>query len=332
MVQGGATDAGSEYLAQGLIELVQGNEGLQAEAKKFLSENEDLKDLDLTKVENVVDLLNGDKSKDFLETVSQKLSEEEKFKKLVEQIGKNLVMVEKLDALGNQLLINRIIGGAAFTTLTGALAGTLAIGGVAGALITGGAALAGFLAILAIAAIGYVIYQYRGEIKEGLIEAGKAIKSFVKNLIDKLPTFQNRNNNFYKLYQELSQLIVDTYGSEKEGEAKNALDKAKVIEMLQNEEQRSAIGELVKEGVIGNFSKEDMDRLIEKGNSTHEADKDALNELMDKFQPAITAIGENDIKKVEQKVSEKVEEMRPKSQVDDPDSEQTIPKERITPS
>ncbi|WP_225538322.1 hypothetical protein [Wolbachia endosymbiont of Mansonella perstans] len=45
--------------------------------------------------------------------------------------------------------------------------------------------------------------------------------------------------------------------------------KAKVIEVLQNKEQRSAIEKLVEEEEIKDFSKEDMKRLVEKGLSTH---------------------------------------------------------------
>ncbi|NUX01805.1 hypothetical protein GO685_04980 [Wolbachia endosymbiont of Madathamugadia hiepei] len=61
---------------------------------------------------------------------------------------------------------------------------------------------------MAIAAIGYAIYQHRGEIKEGAESLGKAIKSFVKDLIDKLPTVQARENNFGRLHEELFQSII----------------------------------------------------------------------------------------------------------------------------
>ncbi|MFP3036145.1 MAG: hypothetical protein ACEY3A_04045 [Wolbachia sp.] len=146
------------------------------------------------------------------------------------------------------MLIQGGIGGAAITALTGALAGTLAIRGVGGAL-----ALAGLVALVAIAAIGYAIYQHRGEIKESAESLGKAVKSFVKNIIDKLPVIQiqDRDKNFYKLYQESSQLALRAESEE----IKNIQDKARVIEMLQNEEQRSAIKELIKDGPI-NFPRE----------------------------------------------------------------------------
>ncbi|WP_225538323.1 hypothetical protein [Wolbachia endosymbiont of Mansonella perstans] len=76
---------------------------------------------------------------------------------------------------------------------------------MARALMGGTLALAGLVALVAIAAIGYVIYQHRGEIKEGAEPLGKAVKSFANNIIDKLPVIQiqNRDKNFYKLYQEL---------------------------------------------------------------------------------------------------------------------------------
>ncbi|WP_375603888.1 hypothetical protein NOX90_05750 [Wolbachia endosymbiont of Anurida maritima] len=141
---------------------------LQEKIKSFLDENKDLKDLDLTKEGSVILLLSSRKSEEFLAAMSKGLSKIEKFKKLAEQVGKNRVMEKKLEALGNRLLIQGVISGAAFTTLTGALAGTLAIGGVAGALIIGGAALVGFVALVAIAAIGYAIYQHRSEIKENV--------------------------------------------------------------------------------------------------------------------------------------------------------------------
>ncbi|MEY2393221.1 hypothetical protein [Wolbachia endosymbiont of Tettigetta isshikii] len=150
MLQGGATNADSEYLTQGLVELIQGNDSLKEAAKGFLDQTEDLKNLDLTKAEDVADLLSGNKGEEFLKAISGKLPEEEKFKKLAEQIGKDPVMMEKLKTLGNQLLIQGVIGGAAITALTGALADTLAIVGVAGALMGGGLALAGLVALVAV--------------------------------------------------------------------------------------------------------------------------------------------------------------------------------------
>ncbi|MFL3876711.1 hypothetical protein wTkk_000631 [Wolbachia endosymbiont of Trichogramma kaykai] len=164
------------------------------------------------------------------------------------------------------------------TTLTDALADLLTVGGVTGALIVGGAAFVGFVALVAIAAIGYAIYQHRGEIKEGAIEAGKAVKSFVKDVIDKLTTIQARENNFGKLISNLTK-----QGHKANEEERTILDhKVKIIEMLQNKEQLMAIKELVKDRTIQNFSKDDMSRLLEKGLSTHESDEKALEDSMDK--------------------------------------------------
>lgn len=129
------------------------------------------------------------------------------------------------------------------TTLTGALAGLLTLGGVNSALIVGGAAFVRFVALVAIAAIGYAIYQHRGEIKEGAIEPGKAVKSFVNDVIDKLTTIQARENNVGKLISNLTKL-----GLKANEEERTTLDnKVKIIEMLQNKEQLMAIKELVKD-------------------------------------------------------------------------------------
>ncbi|OCA06590.1 hypothetical protein [Wolbachia endosymbiont of Trichogramma pretiosum] len=136
-----------------------------------------------------------------------------------------------------------MISGAAVTTLTGALAGLLTLGGVNSALIVGGAAFVRFVALVAIAAIGYAIYQHRGEIKEGAIEPGKAVKSFVNDVIDKLTTIQARENNVGKLISNLTKL-----GLKANEEERTTLDnKVKIIEMLQNKEQLMAIKELVKD-------------------------------------------------------------------------------------
>ncbi|WP_250778268.1 glycine zipper family protein [Wolbachia pipientis] len=256
--------------------------------QELLKDNEDFKNLNKEfnelSVEDVTNLLKN--SEEVLDNVVKHFTENKKdLEILLEQASKVKDMEGKLETLGNQLLIQGVIGGAAITALTGALAGTLAIGGVAGALMGGGLALAGLVALVAIVAIGYAIYQHRGEIKEGAESLGKAIKSFVKDLIDKLPTVQARENNFGRLHEKLFQSIIYASGSEKEGEAKSARDKAIVIKMLQNEGQRSAIKELIKDGTIQNFSEDEMKRLIEKGLSTHETDKKALEELMDDFPP-----------------------------------------------
>ncbi|MGL9731522.1 MAG: hypothetical protein ACR5KX_01665 [Wolbachia sp.] len=116
-----------------------------------------------------------------LGTVTGYLTENKKdLEILLEQANKVEGMEGKLEALGNQLLTQGVIGGTAIAALTGTLAGTLAIGEVAGALMGGGLALAGFVALVTIVAIGYAVYQSRGETKEGAESLGKAIKSFVR--------------------------------------------------------------------------------------------------------------------------------------------------------
>ncbi|WP_265040290.1 hypothetical protein [Wolbachia endosymbiont (group A) of Trypoxylon clavicerum] len=61
----------------------------------------------------------------------------------------------------------------------------------------------------------------------------------------------------------------------------------------------------------------------EKGTSTYESDKEALEELMEKFQSKIMAIGEGKIEEVEKMVNDKVNQMKsPVPQLDSPSSEQ----------
>lgn len=167
--------------------------------------------------------------------------------------------------------------------------------------------LATLIALVAIGAryVGIGIGKAGEKIKEGAIEAGKAVKSSYKDLIDKLPTIQARENN------------EETGEDETKNNLSNMLE---VVKMLQNKEQLMAIKELVKDGTIQNFSEDDMSRLLEKGLSTHLDDQEALDDLINKFQPAIMAIG-SDIKEVEQKVNEKAQEMKPYSQVDSPSPE-----------
>ncbi|MGL9702720.1 hypothetical protein [Wolbachia endosymbiont of Cimex lectularius] len=170
------------------------------------------------------------------------------------------------------------------------------------------------MALVAIVAIGYAIYQSRGETKEGAESLGKAIKSFVKDLIDKLPTVQARENNFAKLKNDLLEQYPKSTGEEQT----TLNNKIEIIKMLQSEGQRSAIKELIKDGTIQNFSEDEMKRLIEKGDSTHVEDMKKLKGFMDDFLPKIMAIGEGKIEEVEEKVNEKVKEMKPPSAIDNP--------------
>ncbi|MCA7010531.1 glycine zipper family protein [Wolbachia endosymbiont of Tribolium confusum] len=315
MVQGGAVNpTNSDELIENVVEyiskkkdLLQKLQGLLTlrgfERKSEIFDESDIDSMSKFLIENkdilgsVIGLILEDIEKNKIES-----------KEFLEQVDKVKGMEEKLEALGNQLLAQGVISGAAVTTLTGVLAGLLTVGGVTGALIGGGAAFVGFVALVAIAAIGYLIYQNRGEIKEGAIECGKAVKSFVKDVIDKLPTIQAKKNNFKKLISNLMEKNLEA----DEGERTTLSNEIKIIKMLQNKEQLMAIKELVKNGKIQDFS--EINKLLEKGFSTHESDEKALKEFMEKFQPAIMAIGNNKIEEVEKKVNEKVEEMKPSSE------------------
>ncbi|BET33081.1 MULTISPECIES: glycine zipper family protein [Wolbachia] len=321
MVQGGAANSAiSEKLIESVVEYIIGKEDLLQKLNSLLiidgfkkkgetSDKSDISEFLIKRKDvfgSVIGLILEDFEKNKVES-----------KEFLEQVNKVKGMEKELETLGNQLLAQGLISGAAVTTLTGALAGTLAIGGVTGALIVGGAALVGFVALVAIAAIGYAIYQHRGEIKEGAMKAGKEVKSFVKDVIDKLPTIQPRENNFGKLISNLTK-----QGLKANDEERTILNnKVKIIEMLRNEEQRSAIQELVKNGTIQNFSEADMIRFLEKGLSTHEEDMQKLLDLMKNFLHAIMDSGNNKIEKVEKIVGDKVKQMEPNSEVKNPSSE-----------
>lgn len=324
MVQGGTTNpTNSDEFIENVVRYISGKKDLLQVFETLLQANEFIKEGEIfneSTIKYVSELLiqKQDLLKGTMDIVKEHLEKDDnQLKTLLEQVNKVKGMEKELETLGNQLLAQGLISGAAFTTLTGALAGTLAIGGVTGALIGGGAAFVGFVALVAIVAIGYAIYQNRSEIKEGAIEFGKAVKSFVKDVIDKLPTIQARENNFGKLISNLTE-----QGLKANDEGRTILDnEVKIIEMLRNQEQKSAIQELVKDGTIKNFLEADMSRLLEKGFSTHESDEQSLKALMEKFQPAIMAIGNNEIEEVEKKVNEKVAAMKPSFKVKESNSE-----------
>ncbi|WP_265027275.1 hypothetical protein [Wolbachia endosymbiont (group A) of Bombylius major] len=165
--------------------------------------------------------------------------------------------------------------------------------------------LATLIALVAIGAryVGIGIGKAGEKIKEGAIEAGKAVKSSYKDLIDKLPEVQRRENNFEKL---ISNLIEKNLEAD-EGERTMLSNEIKIIKMLQNQEQLAAIGQLIREDKAGL-----LNNLMSKGTSTHEEDMEKLVDFMSEFQPAIMAIG-SDIKEVEQKVNKKAQEMKPNS-------------------
>lgn len=167
--------------------------------------------------------------------------------------------------------------------------------------------LATLIALVAIGAryVGIGIGKAGEKIKEGAIEAGKAVKSSYKDLIDKLPEVQRRENNFEKLISNLMEKNLEA----DEGERTMLSNEIKIIKMLQNQEQLTAIGQLIGEDKAGL-----LNNLMSKGTSTHKEDMEKLVDFMSEFQPAIMAIG-SDIKEVEQKVNEKVQEIKPDSQL-----------------
>ncbi|MFJ5423775.1 hypothetical protein [Wolbachia endosymbiont of Drosophila barbarae] len=172
--------------------------------------------------------------------------------------------------------------------------------GIASAVMVLGAAfsplivLATLIALVAIGAryVGIGIGKAGEKIKEGAIEAGKAVKSSYKDLIDKLPEVQRRENNFEKLISNLMEKNLEA----DEGERTMLSNEIKIIKMLQNQEQLAAIRQLIREDKAGL-----LNNLMSKGTSTHEEDMEKLVDFMSEFQPAIMAIG-SDIKEVEQKV------------------------------
>lgn len=304
MVQGGTTNpTNSDEFIENVVRYISGKKDLLQVFETLLQASEFIKEGEIfneSTIKYVSELLiqKQDLLKETMDIVKEHLEKDDnQLKTLLEQVNKVKGMEKELETLGNQLLAQGLISGAAFV---------------------------GFVALVAIVAIGYAIYQNRSEIKEGAIEFGKAVKSFVKDVIDKLPTIQARENNFGKLISNLTE-----QGLKANDEERTILDnKVKIIEMLRNQEQKSAIQELVKDGTIKNFLEADMSRLLEKGFSTHESDEQSLKELMEKFQPAIMAIGNNEIEEVEKKVNEKVAAMKPSPKVENPSSERVSGEEK----
>lgn len=211
MVEGGAANSAiSEKLIESVVEYIIRKEDLLQKLGELLKlndfekkgENYDKSDISKFLIDKSVVI--GDVINLILENFEKNKVESKEF---LEQVNKVRGMEKELETLGNGLLAQGLISGAAVTTLTGALAGLLTVGGVTGTLIVGGAAFIGFVALVAIAAIGYAIYQHRdeikenadksiGKVKEGAIEFGKAVKSFVKDVID---AFTWKKTNFSRL-------------------------------------------------------------------------------------------------------------------------------------
>lgn len=322
-----------EKLIESVVQYISGKKDLLQALEALLQANEFIKEGEISNESTIKNMSKflierkdvfGSVIGIILEDFEKNKVELEKFIKLAD---KTEGMEKELETLGNQLLAQGLISGAAVTTLTGALAGLLTVGGVTGALIGGGAAFVGFVALVAIAAIGYLIYQNIDEIKGDAIKVGKAVTGFVKNIIDKFPTIQARESNFDKFKNDLSVRIIEIDTAQKrkgigEDETKdNPSAMLAVVKMLQNKEQLMVIKQLVKDKTIKNFSEGDMSRLLAKGLSTHLSDQKALDDLIRKFQPEIMAIGNNKIEEVEKIVGDKVKQMEPDSQVDSPSAE-----------
>ncbi|OAB82020.1 hypothetical protein WSTR_02985 [Wolbachia endosymbiont of Laodelphax striatellus] len=316
MVQGGAVNpTNSDEFIENILKYIREKPDLVKELETLLKAEELLKEGE-TLNESAISKLLIEK-KDLFEGVVSIVKEyiekdDNQLKILLKQVNKVKGMEKELETLGNQLLAQGLISGAAVTALTGALAGLLTVGGVTGALIVGGAAFLGFVALVAIAAIGYVIYQHRSEIKGGAINIGKAVKGFVKDMIDKLPTVQAKENNFTKLSNDSLEQQRKS-GTEEQAKLN---DKIEVIGMLQNKEQLAAIKEL-----IGKDKADLLSNLVSKGTSTHAEDMEKLRNFMNDFLPAIMSIGEGKIEKVEEIINEKVKEMKPSPEVKNPSSE-----------
>ncbi|WP_353281538.1 glycine zipper family protein [Wolbachia endosymbiont (group B) of Horisme vitalbata] len=319
MVQGGAVNSAIyEKLIESVVQYISGKKDLLQALETLLQANGFIKEDEISNtppIDYMSKFLMENKNV-FGDVIGLILEDFEKnkveLKEFVEQVNKVKGMEKELEALGNQLLAQGVISGAAVTTLTGALAGLLTVGGVTGALIVGGAALVGFVALVAIAAIGYAIYQHRGEIKEGAMKAGKEVKSFVKDVIDKLPTIQARENNFEKLTSNLMEKNFEADEEKKTILNNETIKIIKIIKMLQNQEQLAAIRQL-----IGEDKADLLNNLISKGTSTHEEDMKKLVDFMSEFQPTIMAIDSN-IEEVERKVNDKVKTVKPGPEVKNP--------------
>ncbi|WP_223823036.1 MULTISPECIES: hypothetical protein [Wolbachia] len=102
--------------------------------------------------------------------------------------------------------------------------------GIASAVMVLGAAFSPLIVLATLIALVGIGARYAGigivkageKIKEGAIDAGKAVKSLSKNLGDKLPEVGPKKDNFSKLYNSLAQEIIGYNMSEEGEKIKNA--------------------------------------------------------------------------------------------------------------
>ncbi|MFT4313683.1 MAG: glycine zipper family protein [Wolbachia pipientis] len=325
MVEGGAANSAiSEKLIESVVEYIIRKEDLLQKLGELLKlndfekkgENYDKSDISKFLIDKSVVI--GDVINLILENFEKNKVESKEF---LEQVNKVRGMEKELETLGNGLLAQGLISGAAVTTLTGALAGLLTVGGVTGTLIVGGAAFIGFVALVAIAAIGYAIYQHRGEIQKGAIKAGRAVSRFINHVRDEMPEFKTGEKCIENLYTTSLRKREELKESKENESKENEIDKLdetiEIIKMLRDENQSSAIEELMKEGNIPKF--EEMEKLLSKGNRNLKLYMETFKGLFDKFKDAIlTNEGLDNLKK---KVNKKVQEMRPSPEVENPSSE-----------
>ncbi len=147
MVQGGtANPTNSDGFIENVVRYISEKEDLlqklqdQLTLKGFEKKGETFNESTIKHVSQLL-VQNPDLLKVTIDIVKDHLEKDDnQLKTLLEQVNKVKGMEKELETLGNQLLAQGLISGAAVTTLTGALAGLLTVGGVTGALIVGGAA------------------------------------------------------------------------------------------------------------------------------------------------------------------------------------------------
>lgn len=88
--------------------------------------------------------------------------------------------------------------------------------------------------------------------------------------------------------------------------------------MLKNEAGQKAMEGLIQDKIIKNFSIEDMKELVEKGESTDQADFQIFKKHMSVLYDQISWT----IDSVEEKFHQKIEEMNPNNQLSNPEASQ----------
>ncbi|WP_264377505.1 hypothetical protein [Wolbachia endosymbiont (group B) of Philonthus cognatus] len=125
MVQGGTTNpTNSDEFIENVVKYISERKDLLEALKSLLQANEFVKSgeiFDESSIKDVSELLIKDKDllKNAIDIVKEYLEKDDnQLKMLLAQVSKVKSMEEKLEALGNQLLAQGVISGAAVTTLT----------------------------------------------------------------------------------------------------------------------------------------------------------------------------------------------------------------------